>query len=56
MHGRTFRPDFDPALVRHELAVIRDDLHCDAVQLIGGDMAWEPEAAFAAVARRYRRR
>ncbi|MFF2821033.1 hypothetical protein ACFVT9_36605 [Kitasatospora cineracea] len=36
-HGRASRPDFDPAVVRLELAVIRDDLHCDAVQLIGGD-------------------
>ncbi|BAJ26180.1 MULTISPECIES: hypothetical protein [Kitasatospora] len=37
LHGRTSHPGFDPELVRRELAVIRDDLHCDAVQLIGGD-------------------
>ncbi|EDY42854.2 conserved hypothetical protein [Streptomyces sp. SPB074] len=37
VHGRTSRPHFDPATVRRELAVIRDDLHCDAVQIIGGD-------------------
>ncbi|GLW71169.1 hypothetical protein Kpho02_34680 [Kitasatospora phosalacinea] len=37
VHGRTSRPDFDPAVVRRELAVIRDDLHCNAVQVIGGD-------------------
>ena len=37
VHGRTAREHFDPAVVRRELAVIRDDLHCDAVQIIGGD-------------------
>ncbi|MER5356396.1 hypothetical protein ABT093_39520 [Kitasatospora sp. NPDC002551] len=37
VHGRTSREDFDPAVVRRELAVIRDDLHCNAVQIIGGD-------------------
>lgn len=29
--------DFDPAVVERELAIIRDDLHCTAVQLTGGD-------------------
>ena len=28
---------FDPGVVRRELAIIRDDLHCSAVQVIGGD-------------------
>ncbi|MFI5932151.1 hypothetical protein ACIA6A_08320, partial [Actinoplanes sp. NPDC051494] len=28
---------FDPDLVRRELAVIRDDLHCNAVHIVGGD-------------------
>ncbi|MET8869358.1 hypothetical protein ABZW11_41055 [Nonomuraea sp. NPDC004580] len=28
---------FDPAVVRRELTIIRDDLHCTAVQLVGGD-------------------
>ncbi|MEU6736064.1 hypothetical protein ABZ929_23205 [Streptomyces physcomitrii] len=37
LHGRTSRAHFDPAVVRRELAVIRDDLHCNAVQIIGGD-------------------
>ncbi|MEU6443854.1 hypothetical protein [Streptomyces sp. NPDC047046] len=37
VHGQTSREHFDPAVVRRELAVIRDDLHCDAVQIIGGD-------------------
>ncbi|MEU5219933.1 hypothetical protein AB0G79_27605 [Streptomyces sp. NPDC020807] len=35
--GRTSHDRFDPDVVRRELAVIRDDLHCDAVQIIGGD-------------------
>lgn len=37
VHGRTSREHFDPAVVRRELAVIRDDLHRNAVQIIGGD-------------------
>ncbi|WP_452441657.1 hypothetical protein [Nocardiopsis flavescens] len=37
VHGRTSREHFDPAVVRRELAVIRDDLHCNAVQVTGGD-------------------
>ena len=28
---------FDPEVVRRELAIIRDDLHCNAVHLIGGN-------------------
>jgi len=28
---------FDPELVRRELTIIRDDLHCDAVHIVGGD-------------------
>jgi len=28
---------FDPELVRRELTIIRDDLHCNAVHLVGGD-------------------
>lgn len=36
-NGRISRPDFDPAVVERELAIIRDDLHCNAVQIIGGD-------------------
>ncbi len=37
VHGRTSRERFEPEVVRRELAIIRDDLHCDAVQIIGGD-------------------
>jgi hypothetical protein len=36
-HGDISRERFDPAVVRRELGIIRDDLHCTAVQLIGGD-------------------
>ncbi|GAB2442942.1 hypothetical protein [Nocardia tengchongensis] len=35
--GHTSRQDFDPDVVRRELAIIRDDLHCTAVQIVGGD-------------------
>lgn len=35
--GRTSHDRFDPTVVRRELAIIRDDLHCNAVQIIGGD-------------------
>jgi hypothetical protein len=38
VHGAGIsREHFDPDVVRRELAIIRDDLHCNAVQLIGGD-------------------
>ncbi|MBB5790284.1 hypothetical protein [Jiangella mangrovi] len=36
-NGGTSVETFDPARVRRELAIIRDDLHCTAVQLVGGD-------------------
>jgi hypothetical protein len=35
--GENSVADFDPERVRRELTVIRDDLHCNAVHLIGGD-------------------
>jgi hypothetical protein len=31
------REHFDPDVVRRELGIIRDDLHCTAVRVIGGD-------------------
>jgi hypothetical protein len=40
--GSVSRERFDPGVVRRELAIIRDDLHC------------KPEAAFTAVADCYR--
>ena len=36
-HGKISRESFDPVTVRRELAIIRDDLHCNVVQVIGGD-------------------
>jgi hypothetical protein len=38
-NGKTSRESFDPEVVRRELAIIRDDLHCNAVQVTGGDPA-----------------
>lgn len=35
-NGEISRERFDPGVVRRELAIIRDDLYCNAVQLIGG--------------------
>ncbi|MFJ2089643.1 hypothetical protein ACIOEW_10275 [Streptomyces sp. NPDC087901] len=35
--GATSRKHFDPETVRRELRVIRDDLHCNAVRVMGGD-------------------
>lgn len=35
--GGTSRESFDLDVVRRELAIIRDDLHCNAVHLVGGD-------------------
>ncbi|MFD7431672.1 hypothetical protein ACFV6Z_32150 [Streptomyces sp. NPDC059818] len=36
-NGATSRRSFDPATVERELRIIRDDLHCDAVRVMGGD-------------------
>ncbi|WP_250562516.1 hypothetical protein [Sphaerisporangium fuscum] len=36
-NGAISRKRFDPEVVRRELRVIRDDLHCDAVRVMGGD-------------------
>jgi hypothetical protein len=35
--GRTSRDPFDPDVVERELRIIRDDLHCNAVRVMGGD-------------------
>ncbi|WP_405633358.1 hypothetical protein [Streptomyces sp. NBC_01174] len=35
--GTTTREVFDPAAVRREMQIIRDDLGCDAVRVTGGD-------------------
>ena len=36
-NGEISREHLDPGVVRRELTIIRDDLHCNAVQIIGGD-------------------
>lgn len=36
-HGHRSLEHFAPERVERELRIIRDDLHCDAVQIIGGD-------------------
>jgi hypothetical protein len=35
--GGTSREPFDPDVVRRELRIIRDDLRCDAVRIMGGE-------------------
>jgi hypothetical protein len=35
--GVNSRESFDPAVVARELRIIRDDLHCTAVRIMGGD-------------------
>ncbi|MFI1417767.1 hypothetical protein ACH4VX_07195 [Streptomyces sp. NPDC020731] len=52
VHGQISREHLDPAVVRRELAIIRDDLHCNAIQIIGGDPdRLEPAAGAAAIRR-----
>lgn len=36
-NGGNSREHFDPDLVKRELTIIRDDLHCNAVHITGGD-------------------
>jgi hypothetical protein len=33
--GVSSRPSFEPSMVRRELQIIRDDLHCNAVRVTG---------------------
>src|SRR4051794_13180175 len=35
--GSNSRRHFDPKVVVRELTIIRDDLHCNTIHLIGGD-------------------
>lgn len=35
--GTSSREPFDPAIVKRELRVIAEDLHCTAVRVLGGD-------------------
>ncbi|MFD4458863.1 hypothetical protein [Nocardia sp. NPDC058480] len=47
--GQSSRPHFDPEIVHQELRIIRDDLHCTAVRIVGGDPdRLELAAAYAA--------
>ena len=49
--GTSSREPFDPAVVRREIEIIRDDLHCTAIRVTGGDPArLEVAAACAAEA------
>jgi len=34
----TWRPVFDPPVVRRELEIIQSDLHCNAVRICGLDL------------------
>lgn len=36
--GVSTRESFDPELVKHEMRVIREELHCTAVRITGGDV------------------
>ena len=38
MMGKNWRPDFDPSIVRREIEIIRNDLHCNAIRLQGRDV------------------
>ncbi|HEX6676365.1 MAG TPA: hypothetical protein VF486_15225 [Actinomycetes bacterium] len=38
-NGAISRERFDPEVVRRELGIVRDDLHCNAVRVTGGDPA-----------------
>lgn len=49
-HGRSTRTDFDPAVVRREIEIIRDDLHCNAIRVCGHDLARLGETAEYALA------
>ncbi|MGN6359629.1 MAG: hypothetical protein ACTHNK_04500, partial [Thermomicrobiales bacterium] len=37
--GTSSREPFDPAVVRREIQIIRDDLHCTLLRVTGGDPA-----------------
>ncbi|WP_321471828.1 hypothetical protein [uncultured Paludibaculum sp.] len=36
--ARPSRPHFDPGIVRREIEIIRNDLHCNAIRIIGRDL------------------
>jgi hypothetical protein len=47
-HGTFSRKLFEPETVARELRIIRDDLHCDAVRVMGGDPERLEQAAACA--------
>lgn len=47
--GVNWRPVFDPVVVRRELRIIREDLHCNAVKICGRDVDRLTVAAEAAL-------
>ena len=49
MWGQDWRPEFSFAEARPELKLIRDDLHCNAVQICGQDLSRLVGAAEQAV-------
>ena len=48
--GVSTHEPFDPEVVARELRVIRDDLHCNAVRITGGDLERLKTAASSAAA------
>ena len=43
--GENWRPVFEPEVVRRELTIIKDDLHCNAVRICGRDVSRLEKAA-----------
>lgn len=48
--GTTNREPFDPKVVKREMQIIHDDLHCNAVRVTGGPERLEVAATYAAEA------
>src|SRR5437763_13817983 len=36
--GRTTKENFEPKIIQRELHIIKNDLHCNAVRITGGDV------------------
>jgi hypothetical protein len=47
--GDNWRPVFEPEVVRRELTIIKDDLHCNAVRICGQDVSRLERAAVLAL-------
>jgi len=48
--NRSTRPVFDPAVMRREIEIIRQDLHCNAIRLCGDDLTHLRQTAEHAIA------